>query len=141
MKCEELMIGNQVIIGKGTDLQEYVVIDEILNGSVSLQGREFTTFIGSLDPIPITEELLAKNGFIKRLLIESNEAYDDWVEFYKEVDGYHLSIRHCSNTIERDWYVHIDNEYRCSVGRMDIEFVHQLQNTMNILGVKLHLKL
>lgn len=134
------MIGNQLIIGKGTDFQEYVVIDEILNGSVSLQGREFTTFIGSLDPIPITEELLLKNGFTKRLLIEGNEKYDDWVGFEKEVDGYHLSIRHCSNTIERDWLVHIDNEYRCTVGSMDVEYVHQLQNALNILDVKLQFK-
>ncbi len=134
------MIGNQLIIGKGTDFQEYVVVDEILGVSVSLQGREFTTFIGSLDPIPITEELLLKNGFIKRLLIERNETYDDWVEFYKEVGGCHLSIRHCSNTIERDWRVHIDNEYHCSVGRMDVEYVHQLQNVVRLAGYEFEIK-
>ena len=140
MKCEELMIGNQLIIGKGTDFQKYVVIDEILHGSVSLQGREFTTFIGSLDPIPISEELLLKNGFTKRILIEGNEAYDDWVEFEKEVNGYYLTIRHCSNTIERDWYVQIDNEYRCGVGGMDVEYVHQLQNVCTLAGFKIELK-
>ena len=124
----ELMRGNLMIVGKGTDWEQVCVIDEIMYNVVSLYGREFTTFATSLDPIPISEELLLKNGFNKGLLIEGMENYDDWVSYKKEVNGYFLDIRHCSNSIERDWYVHIDNDAHCSVGSMDIEYVHQLQN-------------
>lgn len=136
----ELMRGNLMIVGKGTDWEQVCVIDEIMYNVVSLYGREFTTFATSLDPIPISEELLLKNGFNKELLIEGMENYDDWVSYKKEVNGYFLDIRHCSNSIERDWYVHIDNDAHCSVGSMDIEYVHQLQNTCRLVGFEIELK-
>ena len=128
----ELMRGNKVALGN-----EVVVADEIFENAVSLYGREFTTYAISLDPITITEELLLKNGFVKELLIEGNERYDDWVSYEKEVNGYFLEIRHCSNSIERDWSVHVDNNYRCSVGSMDIEYVHQLQNFCMLCGFEI----
>ena len=137
---KELMRGNLMIVGKGTDWEQVCVIDEIMYNVVSLYGREFTTFATSLDPIPITEDLLLKNGFTKKLLIEGNEKYDDWVEFEKDFGKFFLSIRHCSNSIERDWYVHIDNDYRCGVGGMDIEYVHQLQNVVKISGYEIEIK-
>lgn len=138
---KELMRGNLMIIGKGTDWEQVCIIDEIMYNVVSLQGREFTTYSTSLDPIPITEDLLLKNGFTKKLLIEGNEKYDDWVEFEKGFDKFFLSIRHCSNSIERDWYVHIDNDYRCGVGGMDVEYVHQLQNVCRVAGYEIELKI
>ena len=136
----ELMRGNKVIVGKGSDWEEIAIVDEIFDIAVSLQGREFTTFSTTLDPIPITEELLLKNGFNKELLIEGMENYDDWVNYKKQIDGYFLDIRHCSNSIERDWYVHIDNDAHCSVGSMDIEYVHQLQNFCTLCGFEIELK-
>lgn len=138
---KELMRGNKVIVGKGSDWEEIAIVDEIFDIAVSLQGREFTTFSTTLDPIPITEELLLKNGFNKELLIEGMENYDDWVSYKKEVNGYFLDIRHCSNSIERDWYVHIDNDYRCGVGGMDVEYVHHLQNFCTICGFEIELKI
>lgn len=140
INTNELMRGNKVIVGKGSDWEAIVVIDEIFEGIVSLQGREFTTYATSLDPITITEELLLKNGFTKELLIEGNERYDDWVSYKKEVNGYFLEIRHCSNSIERDWSIHVDNDHHCSVGSMDIEYVHQLQNTCRLVGFEIELK-
>ena len=134
INTNELMRGNKVIVGKGSDWEAIVVIDEIFEGIVSLQGREFTTYATSLDPITITEELLLKNGFIKELLIEGNERYDDWVSYNKKVNGYFLEIRHCSNSIERDWSVHVDNDHHCSIGGIDIEYVHQLQNFCMLCG-------
>lgn len=138
---KELMRGNLMIIGKGTDWEQVCVIDEIMYNVVSLYGREFTTFATTLSPIPITEDLLLKNGFNKELLIEGMENYDDWVSYKKQVNGYFLDIRHCSNSIERDWYVHIDNDAHCSVGSMDIEYVHQLQNTCRLAGFEIELKI
>lgn len=137
----ELMRGNLMIVGKGTDWEQVCIIDEIMYNVVSLHGREFTTYSTSLDPIPITEDLLLKNGFTKKLLIEGNEKYDDWVEFEKDFGKFFLSIRHCSNSIERDWYAHIDNDYRCGVGGMDIEYVHQLQNIVTLSGNKIDIKI
>lgn len=140
INTNELMRGNKVIIGKGSDLEEIVVIDEIFDGIVGLQGREFTTYASVLEPITITEGLLLKNGFTKELLIEGNERYDDWVSYKKEVNSYFLEIRHCSNSIERDWFIHVDNDHHCSVGGVDIEYVHQLQNFCTLCGFEFEIK-
>lgn len=140
INSNELMRGNVAIVDKGTIVEEIAIIDEIFDFVVSLQGREFTTLVTSLDPIPISEELLLKNGFNKELLIEGNEMYDDWVSYTKEVNGYFLDIRHCSNSIERDWCVRVDNDAHCGVGSMDIEYVHQLQNTCRLAGFEIELK-
>lgn len=137
INTNELMRGNKVIVGKGSDWEEIVVVDEVFDGIVGLQGREFTTYASVLSPITITEELLLKNGFEKRLLIEGNERYDDWIEYKKEVNGYFLEIRHCSNSVERDWFVHVDNNYHCSIGGIDIEYVHQLQNFCTLCGFEI----
>ena len=133
------MRGNKVIFCKDSALEEVVVVDEIFDGIVGLQGRECTTYANLIDPITITEELLLKNGFEKRLLIEGNERYDDWVSYEKEVNGYFLEIRHCSNSIERDWSVQVDNNHRCSVGGVDIEYVHQLQNFCTLCGFEIEI--
>lgn len=140
INTNELMRGNKVIVGKDSDWEKVVVIDEIFDGIVGLQEREYTTSASLIDPITITEELLLKNGFEKRLLIEGNERYDDWVSYEKEVNGYFLEIRHCSNSIERDWSVHVDNDHHCSIGEIDIEYVHQLQNFCTLCGFEIELK-
>ncbi len=137
INTNELMRGNKVIVGKGSDWEEIVVIDEIFDGIVGLQGREFTTYASVLEPITITEELLLKNGFVKELLIEGNERYDDWVSYRKEVNCYFLEIRHCSNSIERDWSIHVDNNHHWSIGGIDIEYVHQLQNFCMLCGFEI----
>lgn len=141
INTNELMRGNKVVFCKDSDLEEIVVIDEIFDGIVGLQGREFTTYANLIEPITITEELLLKNGFTKEILIEGNELYDDWVKYEKEVNGYFLEIRHCSNSIERDWSVHVDNDYHCSIGCVDIEYVHQLQNFCMLCGFEIEINL
>lgn len=132
INTNELMRGNKVIVGKGTDLEEIAIIDEIFDFVVSLQGREFTTLSVELEPIPITEDLLLKNGFIK------GEPISNYYDYEKECCGYWLTFKHnVSNMPKRDWFLHIDSADRCSVGGCDVQYVHQAQNLCNILGFKM----
>ena len=135
------MIGNFVIIGKGTDFERISQIEEVYFNAVRLKGCESMSYVTSIEPIHLCENLLVKNGFKKELLCSGNESFDDWVEYNKFVDNHYLSIRHCSNSIGRDWFIHIDNDYHCSVGGMDIEYVHQLQNACRLFGIELDLNL
>ena len=138
INTNELMRGNKAIIGKGRDWEEVVVVDEVFDGVVGLQGREFTTYASVLEPIPITEELLLKNGFIKNDYLRE---IVDIKEYEKQIDKCLVSFRDTSNTIGRDWYIHIDNRDCCSVGGCDVQYVNQAQNICTILGVKLDFKL
>lgn len=136
VNSDEIMIGNQFMVG-----EDVVVVDEIFDGVVSLQGNEFTTFTSILEAIPISEEILLKNGFNKNLLIDGYELYDDFIEYEKQIDGFFISFRKTSNTIDRDWYIHIDNSDRATCGGCDVQYIHQIQNMANILGFKIEFEL
>lgn len=86
-----------------------------------------------IEPIPITEEWLVNNEFEK--------FYDDICEFSyytKEVDGNYIDIKlDCSNIDENHVVCHVDNCYRCTIGCADIQYVHQLQNFLNLLDIKM----
>lgn len=135
VNSNEIMIGNQFTV------DEVVVVDEIFDGVVSLQGNEFTTFTSILEPIPISEEILLKNGFNKNILIEGDELFDDFIEYEKQIDEFFISFRKTSNTIDRDWYIHIDNSDRTTCGGCDVQYIHQIQNMANILGFKIEFEL
>lgn len=141
VKTNELMLGNQLTIGKGSDWEENVAIDEIFVNSVGLKGREFTTYITTLEPIPISEELLIKNGFNKNVLIEGDDFIDDFIEYEKCIDGFFVTFRQTSNTIDRDWRVHIDNCNRSTCCGCDVQYIHQVQNIANILGFSIEFEL
>ena len=82
-------------------------------------------FVGSsyLLPIKITEDLLLQLGFQKEVDEISKEG------FYMHLpNGFRIDINKYSNTIGRDYGIHIDNLSCDSVLRGDIQYLHQLQN-------------
>lgn len=86
-----------------------------------------------IEPIQITEDWLIKNGFEK--------FFDDICESYhyysKEIDGNYIDIKMNSSNISNDHVVcHVDNSDRCTIGCADIQYVHQLQNFLNLMGIK-----
>lgn len=141
MKTNELMLGNQLIIGKGSDWEENVVIDEIFVNSVGLKGREFTTYITTLEPIQITEEMLIKNGFYKKVLFEKNDFFGEVVEYEKSFCNFFVAFRKTDYDIDRTWYVHIDNSNLFTCCSCDVQYIHQVQNLANILGFSIEFEL
>ena len=95
------------------------------------------TYTMEINPIPITEEWLTKNDFKKE--------YSPIVECYsykRLIDGYYVDIQFgCSNMGDDYVNCHIDNCYRCTVASADIQYVHQLQNLLNIMNIKFDMKL
>lgn len=86
----------------------------------------------TIKPIPITKELLIRNGYTKK------RDYD----YIKEVDGYWLTFKYdMSNTPNRDWYLHVDSSDRCTVAGCDVQYIHQAQQLMEIFDVKLEFEL
>lgn len=89
------------------------------------------------NPIPITEEWLTKQGFERE--------YDELCEYtyyIREIDGYFVEIKiGCSNMGDEYVNCHIDNCDRNSVANADIQYVHQLQNLLNIMNIKFDIKL
>lgn len=101
---------------------------------VMIDGTEFCGLFESLcaEPIPITEEFLLNNGFKldEKIHIMTNERF-----YSTKINDFKISIHYFSNTIGRDWWVHIDNADCCTVASADVQYVHQLQNLLNLMGI------
>lgn len=131
LRNNEIMIGNWFIIGGGTDWEEKVQVDEIFDNSVGLRGREFTTYMLSLEPIPINSVFIEKNGFIKDSLIDSRNC--GYSIYNKHIGDFYVQVLHWDDSNE--WDVHIDDSHHMSLGCCMTKYVHQMQNFLNILGV------
>lgn len=89
-------------------------------------------------PIHITEDFLKKNGFAHKCLIKPDKYYPEGLfEWEKEVQGNWLTLSVGSNKIGCDWRLHVDNCDRDSIGHVAVQYVHQLQNFMNLLGIEM----
>ena len=145
MKVEEIMIQNAVRYNgndfRVTDISRaWPRVEWKYNNKpvVTLfDGGIFTVGLDEIEPIPITEEWLIKNDFRKE--------YSHIVEFYsykRFIDGYYVDIQFwCSNMGDEYVNCHIDNCDRCTVASADIQYVHQLQNLLNIMNIKFDIKL
>ena len=75
------------------------------------------------EPITITEEILLKLGFKVETHNITKEKYHRL-----RLKGYCIDINEWSNTLGRDYGIHIDNLSCDSILGADIQYVHQLQN-------------
>lgn len=122
MKANELMIGNAIMynghIFKVTDISSAWPRenDRYNNKPVVTIFNEgiFTVGIDEIQPIPITEEFLKKNGFKNRY----NVCYE------KEIKAYYVEINKESNMGDEYMHCHVDNCSRLTVADADIRYVH-----------------
>lgn len=123
MEAKELMIGDWVSYDG-----EYVKIEGITTDSGRYKypfsveycdGRDFAHIaVLNVDPILLTEEMLLKNGF---------EWDDYWDEFCLKVDNFEYAI-----------FWDLDGffvEFAAHDKRVQIDYVHQLQNLMRLCGL------
>ena len=130
MKATELMIGNIVEVNGVPQRIRQVSRRKIGYCPLGSPTRSYAR-VNEINPIPITEELLVRNG-LKRENVICSEKY-----FFKNIPNYTIVVKNHSNTIGRDWSVHIDNDDADSVADVDIQYLHQLQNLLNIMDIKL----
>ena len=135
----ELRIGNIV------DSAEYgrLIIDEIYTHMGNeLSCQELKSRKGRILPLSyvfqvyIDEFLLRGLGFKKEV--------DEVIHVYEYnlcVNNYFIRIGKYSNTLGRDYNIHIDNQNRDSISCTDIQYLHQLQNAIfDATGKELNVK-
>lgn len=133
MKTNELMIGNIVECSEGNPLR----VNCIGYGEVSGIVKTFDDIYclkekaSNLNPIPITEELLRKNGF-------ADDTGTLCFKYYcLNMEHHTVAVRGISNTPGRDWSVRIANNDTQTVASADVQYLHQLQNILNIMDINL----
>ena len=119
MNIKELRVGNN--IWRPCCYDEVVEIRE--NGLIGLDNLRGLISYSEIEPIPITEELLFKNGFE-----QCGDIFKTlFIEMYEVANG---------------WHLHIDNERFETALSITIKYVHQLQNAYYIAtGKELEIKL
>ena len=138
MNKQELQIGNLVSLN-GHPVQVRTVTSKKVGVLTSNEHTQLSyARFHEIEPIPITKEFLYKNGFIRVV-----DKLDGYITSYnKEIDGNFLEIRFgISNTSKDHVVCHVDNSDRCSIGSADIQYIHQLQNFLSVLNIKMKVEL
>ena len=91
----------------------------------------------------ITSELLIKNGFKKKYdEILQQDIWDISVHLKSNPNiMYHLKINNYSNTPNRNWYIHVDNEVFSSCGSLDIETIYHFNKFIRLLDIDFKMKI
>lgn len=121
MKAEELMLDDWVMIKTVVDDEPVPAQIKILPATLGYDSIE-------LSPIPITSEILRKNGFDKKRL-SGYRCHFKYV-LYSESMNFELTALY-----DCDYSFKINNEAK------KIEYVHELQHVLKICGIDKDFKL
>lgn len=131
LKVTDLMVGDWVmsfgaphkIIGVRTDMFEPHIKTD-MSDTWYEEGIE-----NLLEPIPLTPEILEKNGFKRENLITSYNHYtgiDNRVSLND--DFYYINSRDV-------WSVHVDSEDYCTIANCELIYLHELQNLLRLCNI------
>lgn len=121
---KELSIGNYVLhLGAAKKVGEIISFTEIVLFQEKYYGLYSNRVsINEIEPVPITPEILEKNGIKK----EYNILYDD---FYYNDD---VSVTKAVD----EWFVRIG-----ATNSLYVKYVHQLQNALTLCGINKSIEL
>ena len=82
-----------------------------------------------IEPIPLTPEILEKNGFEKQ--------WQDNYEYSDDDENLNMTFFPKSSNYTNGAYDYIDIEKGCmTINEMPIEFVHELQHALRLCGIE-----
>lgn len=135
IKASELMLGDWVCYDGDTMHECHVQIDGISNEEAGVEGDWYDEW----EPIPLTPEILEKNGYTRDSLVEKIFIRDEDYEpvFATSEDG-RIIINNEVDYINSDnkWYVHIDTEDMRTMCTAEITYVHELQHLLRLCKIE-----
>ena len=139
MKANELMIGDWVLV-KHLNKAGRVYRIDTANG----KGNEFIALIdgdfsiNDIEPIPLTPEILEKNGFkFESPCINDNK--DAWVYEWPHEKPNHTP--HVFLLMSHHNKARFPNFWICAPNDPDIVYVHQLQHALRLCGIEKEIEL
>ena len=110
-------------------------VDEVFANAVGLEKWDTLFHYSDLEPIPITKELLLKNGFV--------EDIDEDVYFISRIIGKYKVMFMWLVDKESDIYLHLMSENNKCIDACchHIQYVHQAQTFCNVLGIELEFEI
>ena len=135
MKANELMIGDWVVYSGDAEYTNPVRIEgmDILTCALITEDREDVGFDG-IEPIPLTAEILEKNGF------EMEDNCNYW--FSDEDEGLEITFFPKRKNYTNGTYNYVDIYKGClSIIELPIRFVHELQHALRLCGIEKEIEL
>lgn len=87
----------------------------------------------------LSEKIFLRNGFKE----EMDTFFQELVPFSCSItvdNKFHIvALKGCSNYIERDWTIHVDNVDMDTIGNVDIATLEQFNKFMEILDIEFQL--
>jgi hypothetical protein len=131
LKVKDLMVGDWVIsfgtphkvVGIRTDIFEPHIKTD-MSDTWYEEGIE-----NLLEPIPLTPEILEKNGF----------EFDDVIpecRMFMGIDD-RVALRNDKEYMNsnNEWHVHIDSEDYCTIANCELTYVHELQHILRLCKI------
>lgn len=133
LTSKDLMVGNWVICYHPSRLKSFEKVSVGLLHTMQEQEyghiKEDSPLFRIVEPIPLTPEILEKNGFERENLITSYNHYigiDNRVSFND--DSYCMNSRNM-------WIVHIDSEDYCTIANCELTYLHELQHLLKLCRI------
>ena len=124
MKATELMIGDWVCLKDDTKCEFPLKVDGVLTDDISLEGEGFLGGVdGLIRPIPITPEILEKNGFV----------FDS--DFWTIADPRYNNVRMVTYYSTDDYVADAFLGHWAFDENYAIDFVHELQHALRLCGL------
>lgn len=146
MEVKDLMIGDWVYNSKNEVCKVYSIL-QIFENNITLEncskpndGTFETEFEFGVSPIPITREILEKNGFVYRknsgaFIVYAEESYSNQtVEvtlFNVESEFRNIQLHICESYGPQETMLHL----------MECNYVHELQHVFRSCGIKKEIEL
>ena len=135
---KDLMIKNWVYEGELTQFPMYVIGIGTDYVYLDFEGREgdlWDTTPENIQGIPVTDVLLEKIGFRKRILAKASNGTDDWIDYLYDCKNFHLAVCYTNGyACDKKWHIHIDNSDFISLGGGYFSYLHELQNLVKVIA-------
>lgn len=140
MKANELMIGDWVYILHGGKATHYGKVTALLpSGAIESEIDGSHALSSSVEPIPITPEILKKNGFTYcksdgGFYLHTTISYGNWdvdVVLFDVTDEYRNNQLHISSPDDSYIAIHL----------MECNHVHELQHALRLCGIEKEISL
>ena len=131
MKAEELMIGDWVDIRLLDDEpgeHMYSQVEQLWECEID---ADFETSYDNVYPIPLTTEILEKNGYTSH-----DDLAGRGVEWISEDNRIIMSDWEYDINSNNHWYIHIDNEDMDTICTAEITYVHEFQHLLKLCKIE-----
>ena len=117
---KDLMLGDWITVVAKDGERTNVEVNYLSNPEDEYCGEANDDYVDHFDAIPLTPEILLKNGF-RELEDESNGA--KWYELISEKENIRFSLMYTRSVF-------------CWLGPLDFQYVHELQHALKMSGIE-----